>query len=140
MAVGDPRHRVRLGGVAEEERAGLALELLDQRLSTTPELTGGQPPAPWRPGPPCPPELRGVLGRWWSEAEETVFTWRDGHLWAHLAAAPETSQTVFGRLGPDLYQAVTGRLRGEQLVVKRGDDGVVRQLTWATYPHTVAPR
>src|SRR6266508_2958300 len=27
MAAGDPRHCVRLGGVAEEERAGLALEL-----------------------------------------------------------------------------------------------------------------
>jgi CubicO group peptidase (beta-lactamase class C family) len=37
---------------------------------------------PWAPGPPVPPEYEGVLGRWWSEGTETVFSWRDGTLQA----------------------------------------------------------
>jgi CubicO group peptidase (beta-lactamase class C family) len=36
--------------------------------------------APWRPGEAAPDDLRPVLGRWWSEGFEWIFTWRDGAL------------------------------------------------------------
>lgn len=100
------------------------------------EPAAGDGHGPWRPGAACPPPVEGMLGRWWCEAEETVFTWRDGSLHAHLDAAPLTSRTRFEHLGADHYRAVEGRLRGENLTVERAPDGRVEQLIWATYPFT----
>jgi hypothetical protein len=94
----------------------------------------------WRPGPACPPDIEPLLGRWWCEAEETVFTWRDGAMWAHLDALPDTSRTRFELVGADRFRVVEGRLRGEYLTVDRAPDGQIRELTWATYPYTRGPR
>jgi CubicO group peptidase (beta-lactamase class C family) len=97
-------------------------------------------PEPWEPVEEVPAELDGVLGRWWSEADETVFTWRAGVLHARLVSAPAASETRFERLGPDRYRAMAGRFSGERLTVRRDGAGAVVGLEWATYPFTRAPR
>ena len=121
------------GAEAGRIATGLVHDLLDRR--PVDDLA-----APWAPAPAVPEELVGVLGRWWSEAEESVFHWRDGALRACLAAAPESSKTVFDPAGDDRYRAVAGRLTGEYLVVRRGPTGEVAELEWATYPFTRSPR
>jgi CubicO group peptidase (beta-lactamase class C family) len=96
---------------------------------------------PWRPGEPAPPDLAGVLGRWWSEGTEFVFSWRDGHLEARGAGAPEWRQpAVFERVDGDRFRTVSGRERGEWLEIVRGDDGTPTKLYWATYAFTRDPR
>jgi hypothetical protein len=89
---------------------------------------------------PCPAELTGILGRWWSEAEETIFTWHDGALHAHLSDRPTSSRTVFGDEGDDQYRATAGRLKGERLSILRDRDGLPSSLEWAAYPYTRFPR
>jgi hypothetical protein len=89
---------------------------------------------------PCPDNVVSVLGEWWCEAEVTVFTWQDGHLNAHLAAAPGSSGTTFAPEAPDSYLATSGRLQGELLHVVRNAAGQVAELEWATYPYVRDPR
>ncbi len=81
------------------------------------------------------PEVEGVLGRWWSESDETVFSWVGGELRAHLADRAETTTTTFSHQGTDRYRAGAGRLEGEWLLVKRDSSGAVVELEWATYPY-----
>ncbi|GLY19991.1 serine hydrolase [Kineosporia sp. NBRC 101677] len=88
----------------------------------------------------CPVELAGALGRWWCEAEETIFTWHDGALHAHLADTPTTSLTRFSRIRSDEFRASEGRLRGERLHVRRDAEENVIGLEWATYPYSRSPR
>jgi hypothetical protein len=81
-----------------------------------------------------PAEVEPLLGRWWSEGREFVFSWRRGKLEARYAAAPpERRPTVFEPDGEDRFRAVSGDERGELLRVVRGDDGSV------TYPFTRTP-
>ncbi len=95
---------------------------------------------PWRPGDGPPPELQGVLGRWWSEGEEFEFRYRDGALQARLARSPEERPpAVFRPDGPDRYRGASGRERGELLRVLRDPAGNVRELRWAGYPFTREP-
>ena len=97
-------------------------------------------PEPWVPGEPAPPEIEPLLGRWWSEGDETIFSWRGGKLEARLAnAPPEREPSVFERLDQDRFRTVSGRERGELLRVVRDDDGSVVRLYWATYPFTREP-
>ena len=71
--------------------AKLALTVIDQ-LPLVPE--------PWQPGAAAPPELAGVLGRWWSEGEEFVFRFHDGRLEARWSRAPGWADwSVFEPLG-----------------------------------------
>ena len=115
--------------------ASLAAELASAVLDAADELE------PWRPGEPVPPELAGVLGRWWSEGYEFVFSWRDGHLEARGAAAPEWRRpAVFEQVERDRFRTVSGRERGEWLEIVRGEDGSVTKLYWATYAFTRDPR
>jgi CubicO group peptidase (beta-lactamase class C family) len=112
---------------------GLALagEALDE-LAPAPE--------PWVPEEPAPDEIAPLLGRWWSEGVETVFSWRRGKLEARLATAPaEREPSVFEPDGEDRFRTVSGRERGEVLRVVRDEDGAVVKLYWATYPFTRAP-
>ena len=46
---------------------------------------------------------------------------------------------VFEEVAPDRYRTVSGRERGEPLVVVRGPDGQVSHLLWATYRVTREP-
>jgi CubicO group peptidase (beta-lactamase class C family) len=95
---------------------------------------------PWTPEEQSPAEIEPLLGRWWSEGSETVFSWRGGRLEARPATAPaEREPSVFELEGDDRFRTVSGRERGEVLRVVRGEEGEVVRLYWATYPFTREP-
>jgi CubicO group peptidase (beta-lactamase class C family) len=133
--------RERLGAVAltnssrwaKLSETGLALaEAACEELA--PELE------PWAPEQPPPGEIVPLLGRWWSEGDETVFSWRRGRLEARIVSAPpEREPSVFERDGEDRFRTVSGRERGEVLRVVRDEAGEVVRLYWATYPFTRTP-
>lgn len=110
------------------DNAGIELAVKAAELVTS-------APEPWRPGEGPPPELEGVLGNWWTEGWEFVFTYRDGTLRAG-AAGSRLDPAVFEPAGPDRYRTVSGRERGELLEIIRDDDGRPVKMTWATYPLT----
>ncbi|MEV5822317.1 serine hydrolase domain-containing protein [Micromonospora harpali] len=94
---------------------------------------------PWRPGPPAPEHLRGMLGRWWGEGFESVFSWHDGTLQARSAGDPAGKPpAVFAPLPdrPDVFRTVSGREAGELLRLTRDATGAVVRLHWATYRFT----
>ncbi|HZE29240.1 MAG TPA: hypothetical protein VE055_04035, partial [Gaiellaceae bacterium] len=111
------------------------LELAEAALEElAPELE------PWAPEESPPPEIAPMLGRWWSEGSETIFSWRRGVLEARLASwAPEREPSVFEPEGEDRFRVVSGRERGETLRVVRDESGAVVRLYWATYPFTRTP-
>ena len=95
---------------------------------------------PWAPEESPPAKILPVLGRWWSEGDETILSWRAGKLEARLATAPpEREPSVFEPDGDDRFRTVSGRERGEVLRVVRDDRGEVVRLYWATYPFTRTP-
>jgi CubicO group peptidase (beta-lactamase class C family) len=95
---------------------------------------------PWAPDEPPPEEIESLLGRWWSEGSETVFSWRKGKLEARLATAPpEREPSVFEQEGDDRFRTISGGERGEVLRVVRDEAGSVVKLYWATYPFTRTP-
>jgi CubicO group peptidase (beta-lactamase class C family) len=97
-------------------------------------------PEPWLPEEAPPGEIAPLLGRWWSEGHEFVFSWRSGRLEARVATAPaERAPSAFEPDGEDRFRTVSGDERGELLRVVRGDGGEVVKLYWATYPFTRAP-
>jgi CubicO group peptidase (beta-lactamase class C family) len=115
---------------------GLAVEFVLAVLDDDPDL-----PEPWRPGGHAPESLAALLGVWWSEGTQFVFTANDGHLEARPAGAARTAPpAVFVEEGPDLFRVVSGRETGERLRVLRRPDGSVDKLYWATYPVTRDPR
>jgi CubicO group peptidase (beta-lactamase class C family) len=94
---------------------------------------------PWVPEEAPPAKIAPLLGRWWSEGREFVFSWRGGCLEARIATAPlERPPSVFEQDGNDRFRTVSGDERGELLRVVRGGDGEVVKLYWATYPFTRA--
>jgi CubicO group peptidase (beta-lactamase class C family) len=117
--------------------AALAAELL------TLVRDGNLSSSEWRPGEGAPERIRPILGRWWSEWREWIFTWKDGKLRASQAgAAAGEMVTEFAEIGTDEFVAVSGTERGERLVLERGggrDSAEVRKLYWATYPFTREP-
>jgi CubicO group peptidase (beta-lactamase class C family) len=111
------------------------LRLLEAALE---ELS--QAPEPWVPEAAPPAEVVPLLGRWWSEGREFVFSWRGGRLEARIATAPaERAPSVFEADGDDRFRTISGDERGELLRVVRDDGGEVVKLYWATYPFTRAP-
>jgi hypothetical protein len=91
---------------------------------------------PWRPRPPAPPAYRSVLGPWWSEGSQFVFTWHDGALQAQFADVPASvPPAVFEPLAdrPDVLRTVSGREAGELLRLTRDESGTVVRMHWATY-------
>jgi CubicO group peptidase (beta-lactamase class C family) len=95
--------------------------------------------ATWRPAPPAPAAYRPVLGRWWSEGMEFVFTWHDGRLQARAAEAPASRPpAVFEPLpgDTDVLRTVSGREAGELLRLTRDGSGAVTRMHWATYRFT----
>ncbi|MFI2712829.1 serine hydrolase domain-containing protein [Micromonospora sp. NPDC018662] len=116
------------------EALALAHELLDAAAEHDPAEI-----EPWRPGPPAPAHLRGMLGRWWGEGFESVFSWHDGALRARGADDPAGKPpSVFAPLPdrPDVFRTVSGREAGELLRLTRDERGVVVRMHWATYRFT----
>lgn len=94
----------------------------------------------WQPEESPPAEIAPLLGRWWSEGDESIFSWRGGKLEARLADAPaEREPSVFEPEGDDRFRVISGRERGESLRVVRDEHGEVVKLYWATYPFTRTP-
>ncbi|PZG00686.1 serine hydrolase domain-containing protein [Micromonospora deserti] len=96
---------------------------------------------PWRPGPPAPEGVRGLLGRWWGEGFEYVFSWHEGALRARGAGDPPGKPpAVFAPLPdrPDVFRTVAGREVGELLRLTRDERGRVVRMHWATYRFTRA--
>jgi CubicO group peptidase (beta-lactamase class C family) len=94
----------------------------------------------WVPGEPAPAEYRSILGRWWSEGFEYVFSWREGALQARRADdVPLRPPAVFAPLAdePNVLRTVAGREVGERLRLHRQHDtGAVVRMNWATYRFT----
>jgi CubicO group peptidase (beta-lactamase class C family) len=110
----------------------LALQLGEAALELDPNAV-----EPWRPAEAAPDDVQPLLGRWWSEGEEFVFTWRGGRLEARAERVPDwRPPAVFERQDDDVWLTVSGRERGELLRVVRGEQGRVEKLYWATYPFT----
>jgi CubicO group peptidase (beta-lactamase class C family) len=114
---------------------GLAHELIEAELGDRPAM-----PEQWLPGEACPAELESVLGRWWSEGFEFVFSWRKGHLETRSATAPaHWPPAVFERIEGDEFRVASGREHGERLSLERDASGVVTGMRWAGYPVTRDP-
>jgi hypothetical protein len=79
-----------------------------------------------------------VLGRWWGEGYEYVFSWRGGALRASGADDPAGKPpAVFEEVEPDLLRTVSGREAGELLRLTRDPaTGAVVRMHWATYRFT----
>jgi CubicO group peptidase (beta-lactamase class C family) len=108
----------------------LALELAAAAIDALPAE-----PEPWQPGEEPAAEVSELLGRWWSEGHELVFSWRGGRLQARLVeGAPGRDTSYFEPLGDGRWRVAEGRERGELLRVVRADDGAVEKLYFATYP------
>jgi hypothetical protein len=102
-----------------------AIDLVAKAVELFPE-----PIEPWRPEAEPPEDVRRLLGRWWSEGNEFVFTWQGGSLRAKQVGKPAgRGETTFEREA-DGWRAAAGRERGERLRVD-GD-----RLVWAGYPFT----
>ena len=94
---------------------------------------------PWSPAPPPPQRYRSVLGRWWGEGFEYVFSWHGGALQARSVDQPANRPpAVFAPVDgqPDVFRTVSGRETGELLRLTRAADGTVERLHWATYRFT----
>jgi hypothetical protein len=124
---------VLINATAGFDPSDLALRLVETTLDSVP-----QPTAPWKPGTPAPERISSLLGRWWSEGEEFLFTYRDHALRACRVERPDDT-AVFASVGDDAYRCVYGRELGEVLRVKRDSTVAAYKLYWATYPFTRDP-
>jgi CubicO group peptidase (beta-lactamase class C family) len=127
--------------VLANSSAGVDVEGLAADLLTT-LLDAEVDEQPWRPSDPPPTDVAGLLGRWWSEGSEYVFSWRQGRLEASAAQAGALRPrppSVFRQVAPDLWTTVSGREEGEELRAVRTPEGAVTRLYWATYPFTRVP-
>jgi CubicO group peptidase (beta-lactamase class C family) len=114
----------------------LALELAERAIELHP-----REPDEWRAHDEPPEEIAALLGVWWSEGDQAVFSWREGHLEAQLVgASARVKPSVFEQEGPGRYRVASGRERGERLEVVRDESGAVVKLYWATYPFTRSPQ
>jgi hypothetical protein len=127
-------------GVAVLGSSGTATEILDLPHALLAAAAEHDPAdiAPWRPGSPAPEHLRSVLGRWWGEGYEYLFSWHDGALQARGATDPAGKPpAVFTELDRSLFRTVSGREAGELLRLTRDPaTGEVVRMHWATYRFT----
>ena len=135
------RERVAVAVAANASTPAIGVETLGLELAEAAIEAYPAEPEAWKPGVAPPDELDEVLGRWWSEGTEFVFRFVRGRLEA-VAEGPAriAEPAVFAADGPDRYRTVSGRERGEFLLVLRDDAGGVSELRWATYALTRQPQ
>jgi len=107
------------------QTAELALELATTTIDQLPAEV-----EPWRPEAVPPADVRPLLGRWWSEGSEFVFTWEQGRLRARIVGATASMNDAVFEQVDGAFRVGTGRERGERLRV----DG--ERLVWAGYVFT----
>jgi CubicO group peptidase (beta-lactamase class C family) len=141
-----------LAGLAVErgERVGAAV-LTNSSAGPDPEALAvdlaclaldavGADPEHWRPDGGAPAELEPLLGRWWSEGRELVFSYRRGRLQARLVGGPEGRDVSwFEPESDDRWRVREGRELGEVLRIVRDEHGTPTRLYLATYPLTRDP-
>lgn len=139
------------GAYSDPESGLTGVVLMNNSVAKAPEATAirfaetvavhdAPLPEPWTPGTDLPQELVPLTGLWFSEGSPFVFRVRAGRLEAvEQGAAPTAPPAVFEPDGPDAFRTVSGRERGERLLVHRRDDGSIRMLSWATYRCTREP-
>jgi CubicO group peptidase (beta-lactamase class C family) len=126
---------VLMNSTSAADPAGLAVELAGHVLEHAPAE-----PGLWRPGTAVPPELTGVLGRWFSEGAPFTFSVNAGGLVARGEKAPEHKPpSVFVKVADDVYRTESGRETGELLRITRDRAGNVVKMHWATYLLTREP-
>jgi CubicO group peptidase (beta-lactamase class C family) len=104
----------------------LALSLGERALELWPAEV-----EPWRPEEEPPPEVRALLGHWWSEGQEFVFWWERGTLNAVPERLRGKRPPAELELQPDgTFRSVRGYERGERVRVE-GD-----RLVWSGYEFT----
>ena len=118
---------------AGAEPVALASQLVKAVLDAEPSLAHV-----WMPSQ-SQPDLDGILGSWWTEAEEIVFEVRDNVLWSRIPGGLPIADTRFVRVDTDRFRAVLGREGGELLEITRGPGGSVELMHFATYALTRAP-
>ncbi|HEX5540590.1 MAG TPA: serine hydrolase domain-containing protein [Micromonospora sp.] len=128
-------------GCAVLGSSGTAVPILDlphQLLAVAARDDPAEIPA-WAPGEPAPEAYRSVLGRWWGEGFEYVFSWRQGALQARGVDDPAgRPPAIFAPVPeqPDVLRTVSGRETGELLRLTRNASGTVVRMHWATYRFT----
>lgn len=139
------------GCFTHRESATTAAVLMNSSAATAPAgfaatigtyAVDQEPPAaePWVPGSEVPKELEPLLGQWFSEGVEFVFSVRQECLEAQVRRAPAgTPNSVFAKVTDDVYRTVSGREKGELLRLRRDDAGAVTAMNWATYRFTRQP-
>jgi CubicO group peptidase (beta-lactamase class C family) len=139
------------GAFSDRESGLTSVVLMNQSAAKDPGATAirfgervatddPEPLEPWTPGTIAPPELLPLVGVWFSEGSAFEFRIREGRLEAVLGGAdPTTPPAVFAADGEDAFRTISGRERGERLLVHRREDGSIRMLSWATYPFTREP-
>jgi CubicO group peptidase (beta-lactamase class C family) len=105
--------------------AELALELATTTIDLWPAEI-----EPWRPEAEPPDDVRPLLGRWWSEGNEYVFTWKQDRLNARIVGDTASARDAVFEQVDGGFRVATGRERGERLRV----DG--ERLVWAGYVFT----
>jgi CubicO group peptidase (beta-lactamase class C family) len=124
-----------MNNTSSGDPTALAIKLADRVVDDVPVDED-----PWVAGTSVPEDLAGMIGRWYSEGRGFTFSVREGRLEARMDGAPASrAPSVFAADGPDRYRTESGRERGEQLRVTRGEDGRVDRLHWATYLFTREP-
>jgi CubicO group peptidase (beta-lactamase class C family) len=129
-------------GAAVLTNSGAGVTISELGLELSRAVADAFPPMPdeWRPGEGAPDELAGVLGRWWSEGHEVVFSFRNGKLESRFVDARlDLGRSVYEREGEDIYRVVRGYERGELLRIVRDETGEPVKLYFATYPVTRTP-
>jgi hypothetical protein len=108
---------------------GLGLRLLDAVLDSEPTRV-----TPWRPGIAPPAEVEPVTGRWWWMGREFEVAW-DASSRELLMYAVGNRADVWRCTpdGPDRWRCHSGMNHGEVLAVRRGPDGTVIALDFATF-------
>lgn len=120
---------------AQVDTKALALDLVEAALDALPRV-----PAAWVPDAGAPAGLEQLLGRWWTEGEELVLSFRGGRFQAELVGGPVGRNVSFLEpAGDDRWRVAAGREQGELLRAERDADGVVRKLFFASYPMTREP-
>ncbi|MFD1720692.1 serine hydrolase domain-containing protein [Amnibacterium endophyticum] len=139
------------GAYSDPESGLTGVVLMNNSVARTPESTAigfaeqvaehdAPLPEPWTPGTEAPEDLVPLTGLWFSEGSAFVFRIRGGRLEAvQQGADDDAPPAVFEPEGRDALRTVSGRERGERLLVDRRDDGSIRLLSWATYRCTREP-